>query len=102
MSYRLAVCYGKPEDPAAFDEYYTSTHVPLAKAVPGLTDFTWGKVSSLDGTEPPYYAVANLHFADEAALQTGLTSPEMKAAGKDVRNFATGGVTMFTQEEVRQ
>lgn len=102
MSFRVAVCYGKPEDSAAFDDYYTSTHVPLAKAVPGLTDFTWGKVGSLDGAEPPYYAVANLYFADEASLQAGLASPEMRAAGKDVRNFATGGVTMFTQEEVRQ
>ncbi|RRQ25001.1 EthD family reductase [Rhodococcus sp. Eu-32] len=102
MSYRVAVCYGKPDDPSAFDDYYTSTHVPLAKAVPGLVGFTWGKTKSLDGSEPPYYAVANLYFDDEASLQTGLRSPEMKAAGKDVRNFATGGVTMFMQEEVQQ
>jgi len=25
----LTVCYGHPADPVAFDEYYTSTHVPL-------------------------------------------------------------------------
>jgi uncharacterized protein (TIGR02118 family) len=100
MSFRVAVCYGKPEDAAAFDEHYTSVHVPLAKVVPGLTEFTWGKVGSMDGSEPPYYAVANLYFADEASLKAGLASPEMTAAGKDLPNFASGGVTMFTQEEV--
>ncbi|MBY6412829.1 EthD family reductase [Rhodococcus sp. BP-252] len=100
MSFRVAVCYGKPVEAMAFDDYYTRVHIPLAKEVPGLTRFTWGKVSSLDGSEPPYYAVANLYFADRDSLDSGLASPEMRAAGKDVRNFATGGVTMFVQEEV--
>jgi hypothetical protein len=26
---KLVVAYGQPEDPAAFGEYYASTHVPL-------------------------------------------------------------------------
>ncbi|WP_330254232.1 EthD family reductase [Nocardia sp. NBC_00565] len=99
MTFRIAVCYGKPENPAEFDEHYTSVHIPLTRAVPGLTEFTWGKAASVDGSEPPYYAVANLYFADEQALKAGMVSPEMRAAGKDLRNFATGGVTMFTQEE---
>jgi len=98
---RVVVCYGTPEDPAAFDEHYTSVHVPLAAAVPGLIEFTYGKASSMDGSEPPYYMIAYLVFADEASLKVGLGSAEMKAAGKDVRNFATGGATMFTQEDVR-
>jgi uncharacterized protein (TIGR02118 family) len=99
MSFRVAVCYKKPRDPAAFDDYYEAVHVPLANKVPGLSEFTWGKVSSLDGSEPPYYAIASLYFPDEVALKAGLSSEEMKVAGKDVRNFADGGVTMFTQEE---
>ncbi|PYE15915.1 uncharacterized protein (TIGR02118 family) [Williamsia limnetica] len=99
MSFRLAVCYGTPKDPSAFDEHYVNVHVPLADKVPGLTDYTWGKVASVDGSVPPYYAIANLCFPDEAALKAGMASDEMKAAGKDLRNFADGGVTMFTQEE---
>ncbi|MEE4021928.1 EthD family reductase [Gordonia sp. PKS22-38] len=99
MTIRVAVCYGQPNDPAAFDEYYEQVHVPLASKVPGLTEYTWGKVSTLDGSEPPYYAVANLYFADQDALIAAAGSEEMAAAGADVANFATGGVTMFTQEE---
>ncbi|MDJ0394776.1 EthD family reductase [Rhodococcus sp. G-MC3] len=101
MSFRVAVCYGKPEDAAAFDEHYTSVHVPLAQVIPGLTEFTWGNSSSMDGSQPPYYLIANLVFDDEASLKAGLASPEMKAAGEDVANFASGGATMFTQEDVR-
>ncbi|MDV7085897.1 EthD family reductase [Rhodococcus sp. IEGM 248] len=99
MSFKVAVCYGQPDDPEAFDAYYRDTHMPLARKVPGLTDFTWGKCSALDGGMPPYYAVASLVFPDAATMKSGLQSEEMKQAGKDVRNFATGGVTMYVQEE---
>ncbi|MEV4124276.1 EthD family reductase [Nocardia sp. NPDC049707] len=98
MSYEIAVCYGRPDDPAAFDDYYVASHIPLAIAVPGLAGFSWSKCTSLDGGEPPYYAIAHLAFETEAALREALSSPEMKAAGRDVRNFATGGVTMYTEQ----
>lgn len=98
MTVRISVCYGKPDDPKAFDEYYERVHIPLANRVPGLKDFTWGKTSSIDGSEAPYYAIANLFF-DEEDVKTALASEEMKAAGADVQNFATGGVTMFLQKE---
>lgn len=99
MNFRVAVCYGQPDDPAAFDEYYKSVHIPLARKVPGLSGFTWGKCRSLDASAPPYYAVASLYFPTAEAMTSALRSDEMKEAGEDVRNFATGGVTMFTQEE---
>lgn len=99
MSQRISICYGTPTDPAAFDDYYTCVHLPIASKVPGLTEFTWGRARSLDSFAPPYYLVANLRFADATTLAAALQSPEMAAAGKDVRNFATGGVTMFVVEE---
>lgn len=97
MTYRITICYGKPADPVAFDEHYRATHIPLAGKVPGLVGYTFGKCKALDGSEPAYYGVAHLEFDTEDDLQRALTSPEMKAAGKDVRNFATGGVTMYVQ-----
>ncbi|WP_433602774.1 EthD family reductase [Nocardia sp. CA-135953] len=98
MTYQISVCYRKPDDAAAFEEYYRSTHIPLTEKVPGLSGFTWGLCRSLDGSEPDFFAVAQLQFATEAELQQALASPEMRAAGKDVRNFATGGATMFVQD----
>ena len=59
----LTVCYGHPADPAAFDSYYASTHRPLAEKIPGLASFTVRHCDSLDGSQPPYYLLAELSFA---------------------------------------
>ena len=56
----LTVCYGHPTDPAAFDAYYTSTHAPLAEKIPGMTSFTHRHCASPDGSQPPYYLIAEL------------------------------------------
>ncbi|HEX7322995.1 MAG TPA: EthD family reductase [Mycobacterium sp.] len=101
--FRVSVCYGQPTDPAAFDEYYDSTHTPLALKIPGLTGFTTGKCRSLmPGQEAPYYMVASLVFDSAAALKAALSSPEMAAASADVANFATGGVTLYSTEEIER
>ncbi|MFF0452846.1 EthD family reductase [Nocardia africana] len=97
MSHSIAVCYGTPTDPAAFDEHYCTVHIPLTLELPGLQEFTWAKCASLDGSAPAYYAVAHLAFATEEALQQALASLEMKKAARDVRNFATGPVTMYIE-----
>jgi uncharacterized protein (TIGR02118 family) len=96
--HRVTVCYGQPTDPAAFDSYYAQVHVPLVRQVPGLAGFTGSRCSALDRSEPAHYFVAALEFATEADYRTGLGSAEMGKAGADVANFATGGVTMFTQQ----
>jgi uncharacterized protein (TIGR02118 family) len=96
--YRLTVLYGKPADPAAFDLHYAQVHIPLARQIPGLAAFTVGHCTATDQSEPPYYWVATLDFASEADFQAGLASPEMGKAVADVPNFATGSVTMFSQQ----
>jgi uncharacterized protein (TIGR02118 family) len=99
--FRVSVCYGQPTDPAAFDEYYEHNHVPLALKVPGLAGFTTGKCRSIaPGQNPPYYMVASLLFGTAEDLKTAFKSPEMAAAGADVANFATGGATMYSTEEI--
>jgi uncharacterized protein (TIGR02118 family) len=96
---KLVVLYGPPEDTAAFDAHYAGTHAPLAEKVPGLRRFEHGRVlAGADGSDAPYHYMAELHFDDADALAAGLGSPEGQAAGEDVGNFATGGVTMFVAE----
>jgi uncharacterized protein (TIGR02118 family) len=99
--FRISVCYGQPTDPAAFDTYYTSTHTPLTLKVPGLAGFTTGKPRSLmPGSDAPYYMIASLMFDSAEDLKAALKSPEMAAASADVANFATGGVTLYSTEEI--
>jgi uncharacterized protein (TIGR02118 family) len=99
---KLTVLYGPPTDPAAFDEHYFATHIPLADAIPGLRRNQVSKLSSLDGTPSPYHLQAELWFDSAEALGTALGSTEGQAAAADVANFATGGVTMLQAEVVKE
>jgi uncharacterized protein (TIGR02118 family) len=101
MVHRLVVSYGQPEDPAAFDAYYRDTHAPLALAQPGLVRFTFGHARSLDPSQDAPYMVAELDFDSEHAMGESMASPEGRTAGKDIANFATGGVT-FVHFDVQQ
>ncbi|QRY61656.1 EthD family reductase [Gordonia sp. PDNC005] len=92
--YRVAVLYGQPTDAASFDEYYHNTHMPIAQKMPGLQGATITKCETLDGTAPAFYIITELQFESREAAAAGLGSPEGRAAGADVANFATGGVQM--------
>ncbi|MGH9055091.1 MAG: EthD family reductase [Acidimicrobiales bacterium] len=99
---KLTVLYGSPTDPAAFDKYYTETHIPLGEALPGLRRFEVSKVSGTpDGSPAPYHLQADLYFDDATAVKAAFESSEGRAAGADVANFATGGATMFVSEVVK-
>ena len=93
MVHRLVVSYGTPEDPEAFDAYYRDTHTPLALQQPGVLSLTVGRPLALGPSQTVPYLVAHLDFESEHAMQQTLASPEGRAAGKDLANFATGGVT---------
>ena len=101
MVHRLVVSFGQPQDQAAFDAYYRDTHTPLALKQPGLIQLTFGHPKSLDRSQSAPYLVAELDFESEQAMNETLRSPEGRAAGKDLANFATGGVT-FTHFEVHE
>ena len=60
---KLYAIYQQPQDPAAFDHYYFTTHVPLAKKIPGLLGYevTRGDVMGMGGKHG-VYLVATLEF----------------------------------------
>src|SRR5579875_1138055 len=96
---KLVVAYGHPEDPAAFDRHYAETHVPLAQQIPNVRRFEAGRVlGTADGSDAPYYFIAELWFDDVEQLQASMDSAEGQAAGEDVGTFATGGATLMIAE----
>lgn len=99
---RLTVLYGHPDDPAAFDQYYHETHIPLARKIKGLKGWTIGKCDSIaPGEEPPYYLIVGLYADSRNAMDAILESPEGQAAVADLANFATGGAKfIYNDEEV--
>ena len=99
----VVVMYKTPKDTAAFDNYYFSTHVPIAKKIPGLKKFevSQGPVATPAGPSA-FHLIATLHFDNLAAVQAGFGSAEGKAAAADLQKFATGGADMilFDNREV--
>jgi uncharacterized protein (TIGR02118 family) len=92
----LVALYKKPTDAKAFDEYYRSTHIPLAKTIPGLRRFevSNGAVGTPAG-ESPYHMVAVLTFDSVGALEQGLGSAEGQATARDIGNFAQAGAELL-------
>jgi uncharacterized protein (TIGR02118 family) len=93
---KLIVLYKRPKDAEAFDKYYFTRHVPIAKKIPGLRryDVSQGAIATPAGPSE-LHLVATLHFDNMAAIQAAFASPEGKAAAADVATFATGGVDML-------
>lgn len=92
----LIALYQKPADPKAFDGYYFSTHIPLAKTIPGLRrcEVSNGAVGTPQG-DSSYHMVAMLGFDSFEALQQGLASAQGQATAGDLANFAQAGVELL-------
>ena len=100
---KVIALYKKPADPAAFDSHYWSTHMPLAKTMPGLRRYevSTGPIGNPTG-EASTYMLGILTFDSMAAVQAALSSPQGAATAGDLANFAQAGVEllMFDTKEV--
>jgi uncharacterized protein (TIGR02118 family) len=95
MTVKLTVVYTKPDDADAFDKHYFGVHVPLVDKLPGLQRVEVAKISGGPmGSPSPYHLMAELYFADEAALNAALGSPEGAETGKDFGAIAPSGSFM--------
>lgn len=95
----VLVLYHQPTDPTAFEAYYTQTHIPLAKQMPGLRSYTINAGPIISPAGPsPYYLIAELTFDSLAEIQAASGSMEGQAAGADLANFAQAGVTIVMYE----
>lgn len=98
--FKLIALYSTPDDPQAFDRHYADVHLPLVQKIPGLLrtmvnrgiDAPWGK-------PPAYYQIVEMHFDNRGSFERAMASPENAQAGKDLRNFAAGKVTLMAAEE---
>jgi uncharacterized protein (TIGR02118 family) len=96
MTAKLVVLYTQPADPAAFDEHYLATHMPLAAQLPGLQRAETARfAAAADSGEVSYYRSAELYFADADAVQAAFASDEGQAVAKDYQAIAPEGSRLF-------
>ena len=99
----VTVIYNTPKDGAAFESYYSATHVPLVGAGQAEIGFTRADLtkfdSNLDGSAPAKYRQAELCFNSMDELKKGIATPAFKKVGDDLPKFATGGLTALIGEQ---
>jgi uncharacterized protein (TIGR02118 family) len=94
MSHKIVVLYPPQPDPEAFKAYYLSTHLPLARKLPGLLDLRYTfDVHAVAGS--PYFCVFEAEFRDGNALGAAMGSAEGQAVTADVANFSKNSPTLF-------
>lgn len=96
MTIKLVVLYTRPADAETFDKHYLDVHGPLVDQIPGLLRWDSARmVAAPDGGEHTYHRIAQLYFADQAALEAALGSPEGRATAEDYQQIAPPGSRMF-------
>lgn len=97
----MIVLYGQPEDPAAFEDYYASRHIPYA--VEHMPDVTGAQnlrvLGTAKGEARGYYRISQMTFGSAEALRAAISSDGGRATLADLDNFATGGVTVLLADD---
>lgn len=91
---KLIALYKQPENPAAFNEAYINTHIPLLNKVPGIQKTELVHITrSIMGDH--FFLMTIMHLADEDDRRAAMRSPEMTVAGDNLNTFAEGLVTLL-------
>jgi uncharacterized protein (TIGR02118 family) len=95
MTVKLTVVYATPDDVDAFDKHYFDVHMPIVQRWPNVQRAELAHVSGGPmGSPSPYHLIAELYFADEAALNEALSSPAGGEGAKDFGAIAPKGSFM--------
>ncbi|HLQ48814.1 MAG TPA: EthD family reductase [Candidatus Dormibacteraeota bacterium] len=90
---------GGPEALETFERRYATEHLPLVARTPGLRGTHVRRVSGAIGRETELVLITTMEFDDRGALDAGLASDEMRAAGRNLREIAPGLATLLVLEE---
>lgn len=92
---RLIALYSQPEDAVAFDAHYRDVHSPIVARYPKLLGTRLTRPDGVGGRPAAFYLMAEMQFATRADLDEALASEAGRESGRDLRNFAQAGVTLF-------
>jgi uncharacterized protein (TIGR02118 family) len=90
---------GGPEALATLERRYREEHLPLVAETPGLRATRIWRVTEALGGETDLVLAAAMDFDDRAAMDDGLRSDPMRAAGRILREIAPGLATFLVVED---
>ena len=99
----LLVLYRRPDGDAealaTFERRYRDEHLPIVATTPGLRGTRIWRVAEALGGETDLVLACAMDFDDRAALDAGLGSDPMRAAGRILREIAPGLATFLVVED---
>ncbi len=99
MTARLVALYQQPEDPAAFDAHYRDIHTPIILRYPGIRELRTTRVEPIGPRSTPFYLRAEMVFDSRADLDAAIASEAGVESARDLRNFASAGVTLYAVDD---
>lgn len=98
---RLVVLYPNPTDPETFERRYREEHGPMVtEKMPGLRQFTAGRVVDPPAGSGRYSHFAELTFDSVAAVHSALESEDGKQVVAHALEISTGGpMTVLVVED---
>jgi len=90
---------GGPDAQATFERRYAAEHLPLVAGTPGLRSTQVRRVVGALGGETDLILATSMEFDDREALDSGLGSDAMRAAGRNLREIAPGLATFLVLED---
>lgn len=91
--HKILVTYTRPDNPEAFDRYFSEVHAPMVRKIPGLKKLVINRITgNAMGGEPSLYLLVGLQFGPKEDFDAAMRSEENAAAGRDAVEFcrATG------------
>ena len=98
----LLALYRRPDGEGALEEFerrYAAEHLPLVAATPGLRSMEVQRVTEALSGATDLCLITAMRFDDRGALDAGLGSDAMRAAGRNLREIAPGLSTLLVLED---
>ena len=93
---KLTILYRQPTDEATFEARYNQ-NLALMEQMPGIRRRQACVVLGAPGGKSPYRRILEFYFDDYEQLDSALLSPEGRAAGADLMQFARDSELIFAE-----
>jgi uncharacterized protein (TIGR02118 family) len=95
---KLIIFFRKPKDLTAFEEHFSSVHVPLIAKMPHIKRTSVTRAIGAPRGEPLFHLIHEVYFDDLQACNFALNTPEGREAGADLMAWGKDIVTLMFAE----
>jgi uncharacterized protein (TIGR02118 family) len=95
---KLLIFFRRPKDTEAFEQHFSTTHVPLIASMPNVKRTAVMRVIGAPTGDAVYHLIHEVYFDDMQSCNLALNSDAGRAAGSDLMSWAKDIVTLMFAE----